>query len=75
MKYIFNTQVPDGILIDRCVGRRLEPVTGKIYHVKNSPQETVLKAKLITYPDDTGKKGMPSVTVVLCSSFYCDIYY
>nr|XP_034895452.1 adenylate kinase 5, chloroplastic isoform X2 [Populus alba] len=49
--------VPDEILIDRCVGRRLDPETGKIYHVKNFPPETEeIKARLITRPDDTEEK-------------------
>ncbi|XP_058206937.1 adenylate kinase 5, chloroplastic isoform X5 [Rhododendron vialii] len=49
--------VPDEILIDRCVGRRLDPVTGKIYHIKNFPPETdEIKARLITRPDDTEQK-------------------
>ncbi|KAJ1476287.1 adenylate kinase-domain-containing protein, partial [Baffinella frigidus] len=29
--------VPDNILIERCVGRRTDPVTGKIYHTKFNP--------------------------------------
>ncbi|KAI3982157.1 hypothetical protein MKX01_019063, partial [Papaver californicum] len=46
--------VPDEILIDICVGRRLDPVTGKIYHSKNFPPETdVIKARIITCADDT----------------------
>ncbi|XP_057487059.1 adenylate kinase 5, chloroplastic-like isoform X2 [Actinidia eriantha] len=50
-------QVPDEILIDRCVGRRLDPGTGKIYHIKNFPPETdEIKAKVITRPDDTEEK-------------------
>ncbi|KAK9102117.1 hypothetical protein Sjap_019371 [Stephania japonica] len=50
-------EVPDEILIDRCVGRRLDPVTGKIYHIKNFPPETEeIKARLITRPDDTEEK-------------------
>ncbi|KAL8234994.1 hypothetical protein R6Q59_021094 [Mikania micrantha] len=49
--------VPDEILIDRCVGRRLDPETGKIYHLKNFPPETEeIKARLITRPDDTEEK-------------------
>lgn len=40
-----------------CVGRRLDPETGKIYHVKNFPPETEeIKARLITRPDDTEEK-------------------
>ncbi|KAI9122351.1 hypothetical protein K1719_007040 [Acacia pycnantha] len=41
----------------RCVGRRLDPVTGKIYHIKNFPPETEeIKSRLITRPDDTEEK-------------------
>ncbi|GFY80799.1 adenylate kinase family protein [Actinidia rufa] len=51
--------VPDEILIDRCVGRRLDPGTGKIYHIKNFPPETdEIKAKVITRPDDTEEKSV-----------------
>ncbi|KAM1812313.1 hypothetical protein ACFX13_026568 [Malus domestica] len=49
--------VPDETLIDRCVGRRLDPVTGKIYHIKSFPPENQeIKARLITRPDDTEEK-------------------
>ncbi|KAB1211873.1 Adenylate kinase 2, chloroplastic [Morella rubra] len=49
--------VPDEILIDRCIGRRLDPVTGKIYHLKNFPPETEeINARLIIRPDDTEEK-------------------
>ncbi|KAK4852983.1 hypothetical protein QYF36_001885 [Acer negundo] len=50
-------EVPNEILIDRCVGRRLDPVTRKIYHVKSFPPETEeIKARLVTRPDDTKEK-------------------
>ncbi|XP_038984088.1 probable adenylate kinase 5, chloroplastic [Phoenix dactylifera] len=49
--------VPDEILIDRCVGRRLDPVTGKIYHLKYSPPETEeVSARLIARSDDTQER-------------------
>ncbi|KAK4431821.1 Adenylate kinase, chloroplastic [Sesamum alatum] len=49
--------VPDDILIDRCVGRRLDPSTGKIYHIKNFPPENEeIQARLVTRPDDTEEK-------------------
>uniref|UniRef100_A0A803N6T3 adenylate kinase n=1 Tax=Chenopodium quinoa TaxID=63459 RepID=A0A803N6T3_CHEQI len=52
-----DTQVPDEILINRCVGRRLDPVTGKIYHINNFPPETEeIKERLVTRPDDTEEK-------------------
>ncbi|KAH6794363.1 adenylate kinase family protein [Perilla frutescens var. hirtella] len=50
-------EVPDDILIDRCVGRRLDPLTGKIYHVKNFPPENEeIRERLVTRPDDTEEK-------------------
>ncbi|CAO2175804.1 unnamed protein product [Urochloa humidicola] len=60
-------EVPDDILIDRCVGRRLDPLTGKIYHVKNFPPENEeISARLITRSDDTFEKidGNREVEVV-----------
>ncbi|XP_030954728.1 adenylate kinase 5, chloroplastic [Quercus lobata] len=49
--------VPDEILINRCIGRRLDPVTRKIYHIKNFPPETEeIKARLVIRPDDTEEK-------------------
>lgn len=66
-----NTQVPDEILIDRCVGRRLDPVTKKIYHVKNFPPETEeIKARLTTRPDDTEEK----VSMIWHLTFYPCLY-
>ncbi|XP_078171264.1 adenylate kinase family protein isoform X1 [Carex rostrata] len=50
-------EVPDEILIDRCIGRRLDPVTGKIYHIKNFPPENEdIATRLITRSDDTLEK-------------------
>uniref|UniRef100_A0A7N0T106 adenylate kinase n=1 Tax=Kalanchoe fedtschenkoi TaxID=63787 RepID=A0A7N0T106_KALFE len=49
--------VPDEVLVDRCVGRRLDPVTGKIYHIKNFPPESEeVRKRLVTRPDDTEEK-------------------
>lgn len=53
----FNIQVPDEVLIERCIGRRLDPVTGKIYHLKFFPPETEeISSRLITRLDDTEEK-------------------
>lgn len=50
-------QVPDEVLIDRCVGRRLDPVTGRIYHITHFPPENEeIKARLVIRPDDTEEK-------------------
>ncbi|GAB2216185.1 hypothetical protein Droror1_Dr00023955 [Drosera rotundifolia] len=50
-------EVPDEILIDRCVGRRLDPMTGEIYHIRGSPPESdEIKRRLLTRVDDTEEK-------------------
>ncbi|PIA40947.1 hypothetical protein AQUCO_02300014v1 [Aquilegia coerulea] len=49
--------VPEEILVDRVVGRRLDPVTGRIYHLKYSPPETEEIASRLTQRfDDTEEK-------------------
>ena len=51
-------QVPEDILVERVVGRRLDPVTGKIYHLKYSPPETEeIAARLTQRFDDTEEKA------------------
>eukprot|EP00561_Arcocellulus_cornucervis_P008839 CAMPEP_0185828006 /NCGR_PEP_ID=MMETSP1322-20130828/32337_1 /TAXON_ID=265543 /ORGANISM="Minutocellus polymorphus, Strain RCC2270" /LENGTH=217 /DNA_ID=CAMNT_0028525745 /DNA_START=765 /DNA_END=1415 /DNA_ORIENTATION=+ len=49
--------VPDEVLVERVVGRRTDPVTGKIYHMTFSPpdDEEVL-ARLEQRSDDTEEK-------------------
>ncbi|KAJ7565302.1 hypothetical protein O6H91_02G055900 [Diphasiastrum complanatum] len=47
-------EVPEEILIDRVIGRRMDPVTGKIYHLKYSPPETPeIASRLTQRSDDT----------------------
>ena len=49
--------VPDELLVERVVGRRLDPVTGKIYHLKYSPPENEEIASRLTQRfDDTEEK-------------------
>jgi len=49
--------VPDEILVERVVGRRTDPVTGKIYHLTFSPPETdEVAARLEQRSDDTEEK-------------------
>ncbi|KAG5575792.1 hypothetical protein H5410_055926 [Solanum commersonii] len=51
-------EVPEEILVERVVGRRLDPVTGKIYHLKYSPPETEEIATRVTQRfDDTEEKA------------------
>lgn len=50
-------EVPEEILVDRVVGRRLDPITGKIYHLKYSPPETdEIAGRLTQRFDDTEEK-------------------
>ncbi|XP_076924894.1 adenylate kinase, chloroplastic-like [Bidens hawaiensis] len=49
--------VPQDILVDRVVGRRLDPVTGRIYHLTYSPPETQeIAARLTQRFDDTEER-------------------
>ncbi|TVU43751.1 hypothetical protein EJB05_10242 [Eragrostis curvula] len=49
--------VPDELLVERVVGRRSDPVTGKIYHLKYSPPENEeIAARLTQRFDDTEEK-------------------
>ncbi|KAG8378431.1 hypothetical protein BUALT_Bualt08G0136600 [Buddleja alternifolia] len=51
-------EVPEELLVERVVGRRLDPVTGKIYHLKYSPPETEeIAARLTQRFDDTEEKA------------------
>ncbi|MED6158860.1 hypothetical protein PIB30_036853 [Stylosanthes scabra] len=50
-------EVSEDILVERVVGRRLDPVTGKIYHLKYSPPENEeIAARLTQRFDDTEEK-------------------
>ena len=49
--------VPDSVLVERVVGRRTDPVTGKIYHMTFSPPEDEeVAARLEQRSDDTEEK-------------------
>ena len=46
--------VPDEVLVERVVGRRLDPVTGRIYHITFNVAETAeIAARLTQRSDDT----------------------
>lgn len=49
--------VNENILVERVVGRRLDPITGKIYHLKYSPPENEeIARRLVQRFDDTEEK-------------------
>ncbi len=49
-------QVPDELLVERVVGRRLDPETGAIYHLKYSPPPPEIVHRLQQRSDDTEDK-------------------
>jgi len=49
--------VPESILVERVTGRRTDPVTGKIYHLKfNPPENEEVATRLVQRSDDTAEK-------------------
>lgn len=51
-----SLDVPDEALIERVTGRRLDPETGRIYHLKFDPPSDDIKDRLIQRSDDTEEK-------------------
>jgi len=50
-------EVPEEILLERVLGRRTDPVDGKIYHLKfNPPTDDIVKKRLVQRSDDTEEK-------------------
>lgn len=60
--------VPDDILIDRVIGRRTDPVTGKIYHLQFSPPPPDIADRLQHRSDDTKEK-----VVVRLEQFHANV--
>jgi len=48
-------EVPDGLLEERAVGRRSDPETGTIYHLKYNPPPADIAARLVHRKDDTAE--------------------
>jgi len=46
-------EVPDGKIIERITGRRMDPETGDIYHIKFKPAAADVEGRLIQRKDDT----------------------
>ena len=46
-------EVPDGLILERITGRRSDPVTGNIYHLKFKPPPPESLGRLVHRPDDT----------------------
>lgn len=48
--------VPDDVLVERVVGRRSDPETGEIYHLKFKPPPPEVVPRLVQRSDDTEEK-------------------
>ncbi len=46
-------EVPDPLIVERGIGRRNDPVTGRIYHIKFDPPPEEIAATLVHRKDDT----------------------
>ena len=46
-------EVPDALIVERITGRRTDPVTGDIYHLKFSPPPAEVAGRLVQRSDDT----------------------
>ena len=51
------------MLVERVVGRRLDPVTGKIYHLKFAPPPADVVPRLTVRSDDTEEKARNRLAV------------
>ena len=48
-------EVPDELIIERITGRRMDPDSGDIYHVKFKPAPPEIAPRLIQRKDDTAE--------------------
>ena len=49
---VISIEVPDDAIVERIVGRRMDPDTGDIYHVTFKPAPPEITERLIQRPDD-----------------------
>ncbi len=71
-------EVPDEVLVERVAGRRLDPETGKIYHLTLNPPAPSIAPRLVQRPEDTeeairGKIKLYRHNIKGVSSFYSGI--
>jgi len=45
--------VPDELILERITGRRLDPATGRIYHIKFTPPPLAVARRVVQRADDT----------------------
>src|SRR5258705_3933483 len=54
-------EVPDSLLEERAVGRRSDPETGTIYHLKYNPPPPEIVGRLVHRKDDTSEAGQTRI--------------
>jgi len=54
--HVILLDVPDDVVIERVEGRRIDPVSGRIYHTSRLPADEAVRARLIQRTDDTRAK-------------------
>ena len=50
---VISIEVPDEAIVERIVGRRMDPETGMIYHIRFNPPPTEISARVVQRKDDT----------------------
>jgi adenylate kinase len=53
LDHVVLLEVPDGILVDRISGRRMDPETGRVYHLRFDPPPPEVVGRLTQRKDDT----------------------
>ena len=50
---VLQIEVPDDLIVERITGRRMDPDTGDIYHIKFKPPPAAIAGRVIQRKDDT----------------------
>jgi adenylate kinase len=53
LHHVLLLDVPDAVLVERITGRRSDPDTGRVYHVKFNPPPADVAARCVQRSDDT----------------------
>jgi adenylate kinase len=53
LNHVVLLEVPDGVLVDRISGRRMDPKTGRVYHLRFDPPPPEVVGTLTQRKDDT----------------------
>ena len=50
---VISIEIPDEAIVERIVGRRMDPKTGMIYHIRFNPPPSEASARVVQRKDDT----------------------